>query len=74
VIAHMRRNWRFVVVPGDGWIKQAVDLLSSDSFRADLSSVENPYGTGGASKRIVEILDRVEIDALLKKGFWNSAI
>ena len=60
--------------PDEASIKIALDRLFSESFRADLSSVENPYGTGGASKRIVEILDRVEIDALLKKGFWNFAI
>ena len=60
--------------PDRASIKIALDRLFSESFRADLLSVENPYGKGGASKRIVEILDRVEIDALLKKGFWNSAI
>ena len=60
--------------PDEASIKIALDRLFSESFRADLYSVENPYGTGGASKRIVEILDRVEIDALLKKGFWNFAI
>jgi len=60
--------------PDRASIKIALDRLFSESFRADLYSVENPYGTGGASKRIVEILDRVEIDALLKKGFWNFAI
>lgn len=52
-------------------IRAALNQLFSASFQGQLAEVENPYGTGGASERIVEILERTALDGLLKKRFHD---
>jgi len=53
-------------------IRAAFDKLFSDEFQRELESVFNPYGSGGSSKAIVNILENTEIDLLLlKKRFYN---
>jgi GDP/UDP-N,N'-diacetylbacillosamine 2-epimerase (hydrolysing) len=36
-----------------------------------LNSVRNPYGEGGASERVVEILKNYSIDDVVKKVFYD---
>jgi GDP/UDP-N,N'-diacetylbacillosamine 2-epimerase (hydrolysing) len=37
-----------------------------------LASVQNPYGEGGASEKIVRVLEEMGLDAILKKKFYDS--
>jgi len=51
-------------------IAAAIDRLYSPEFQAQLAQAVNPYGDGGASEKIVEILRRHPLDQLLKKSFY----
>ena len=50
-------------------IAKAIEEMYSDDFQTRLKSTVNPYGTGGASLRIVEILKEVNFEGLLIKSF-----
>jgi len=50
-------------------IADAIDILYSAAFRQGLATVVNPYGNGGASQRIVEVLANHPLDPLVKKKF-----
>lgn len=52
-------------------ITGALTTLYTPAFKASLKQVINPYGTGGASQKIVEVLARQPIDQLLKKKFHD---
>jgi len=52
-------------------IRQALKQLYSPGFQANLKNVENPYGKGGASNAIVEIMEQTSFDELLKKKFYD---
>ena len=52
-------------------ITTALDRLFSAEFQAQLPGVQNPYGNGGASEIIVEILEQQSLDDLLKKHFYD---
>jgi GDP/UDP-N,N'-diacetylbacillosamine 2-epimerase (hydrolysing) len=52
-------------------IQAAIDKALSVEFRTSLASVQNPYGSGGASEKIVRILETIEFDGLLKKRFCD---
>ncbi len=51
-------------------ILDAVTRARSDSFRQSLSGLENPYGDGRASERIVKVLTTVPLgqDLLMKRA------
>jgi GDP/UDP-N,N'-diacetylbacillosamine 2-epimerase (hydrolysing) len=57
--------------PDQDSIRKALKLLYSPEFQAQLSAVENPYGMGGASEKIVKILEGTSFNDLLKKGFFD---
>lgn len=57
--------------PERGAIRAALDTVLSESFRQMLPAVVNPYGSGGASQRIVKVLEAVALDDLLKKRFHD---
>jgi len=57
--------------PDRGSISKALELLYSPEFQSMLPTVKNPYGTGGASKKIVKILEGVSFNDLLKKTFFD---
>ena len=46
------------------------ELYSSD-FKAMLRTVQNPYGDGGASARVVEVLATAALDGIIKKRFHD---
>lgn len=48
--------------------------LYSNEFKRQLTRVVNPYGEGGASKKIVEVLESTSFDILLKKHFQDLPI
>jgi GDP/UDP-N,N'-diacetylbacillosamine 2-epimerase (hydrolysing) len=52
-------------------IADAIELLYSSSFQANLSQTRNPYGEGGASDKIVSALRDADIVDLLKKTFYD---
>lgn len=55
--------------PEHNSIRTALERLFSAEFQAQLSAVENPYGSGGASEAVVNILEKISISGLLKKTF-----
>lgn len=60
--------------PNSSSIRQAVEHLYSADFQSQLSTVKNPYGEGGASEKIVDVLEQTSFDELLKKQFYNVSL
>lgn len=56
-----------------GAISTAIDTILSAEFRARLKSVDNPYGSGGASDAIFEILRSHPLEGLARKRFHDLA-
>ena len=52
-------------------INNAIQELYSTEFQDKLNTIINPYGSGGASEAIVNILDSVSLDGILKKTFYD---
>jgi GDP/UDP-N,N'-diacetylbacillosamine 2-epimerase (hydrolysing) len=57
--------------PDQDSIHKALERLFSAEFQAQLSSVENPYGIGGASDKIVLILEKSYLKSEIIKKFYN---
>ena len=57
--------------PNEKDIDMAFDTLYSDSFQNQLVNVKNPYGKGGASKAIVDIISKFDLSNVLKKSFYD---
>tara|TARA_Y100000590_G_scaffold470373_1_gene664250 strand:+ start:2788 stop:3948 length:1161 start_codon:yes stop_codon:yes gene_type:complete len=57
--------------PNKTAISKALKKLYSKSFQKSLGAVINPYGDGGASTAIVNILENVSIKGILKKPFFD---
>ena len=55
-------------------IRGALMKIFADSFQAKVQRSINPYGSGGASKKIVKVLMCHELNNLLKKSFFNLDI
>jgi len=55
-------------------IVRALVTLYSPMFQEILASVENPYGSGGASERVVEVLKSAPLDHLVKKHFHDLTL
>jgi GDP/UDP-N,N'-diacetylbacillosamine 2-epimerase (hydrolysing) len=52
-------------------ILKAMDILESTEFQKRLKSVRNPYGEGGASKKIMKVLKDYELKGIVKKSFHD---
>ena len=52
-------------------ITKAIQTILSSTFTSELALVDNPYGTGGANEIILELLQSVSLDNLLKKSFFD---
>ena len=52
-------------------IGRAIKKLYSSNFQDTLQEVESPFGKGGASQKILTILESVHLEDLLKKEFYN---
>ena len=50
-------------------IRNAIAKLYSYDFRASLSTTSNPYGEGGASAKVVNVLRDVSLDGIIQKTF-----
>ncbi len=57
--------------PTRGSIDIALNKLYSDDFQSSLHEVVNPYGEGGASKKVVDAIKRHPLDKCIKKIFYD---
>ena len=55
-------------------LKEAFDKLYSKPFQELLTTVQNSYGEGCASLKIVSILKKVDVNGLLKKRFYDVEV
>lgn len=55
--------------PSQAEIKHALDVLYSLDFQHKLSTVRNPYGDGGASNKVLEVIRDKDLSDLVKKRF-----
>jgi len=53
-------------------ITKAFAKLYSPQFQQLLKKVENPYGTGGAAEKILEVLQRTNFNDLIIKRFYDK--
>jgi GDP/UDP-N,N'-diacetylbacillosamine 2-epimerase (hydrolysing) len=54
-------------------IAAAIDRLYSLEFQESLRATVNPYGQGGASKAVVEVIESISTRDLLKKKFFDTS-
>jgi len=54
-------------------IVEALRKLYSKEFQGVLKQVKNPYGDGGASERVVDTLEKVTLESIVKKKFFDLA-
>ena len=40
-------------------------------FKKKIKNTKNPYGNGGASKKIISILKKIKLDKILTKKFYD---
>lgn len=52
-------------------IQSALQKLYSPEFQASLDSARNPYGEGGASEKVVDVLKHCNLSGLAKKSFYD---
>jgi len=52
-------------------ILKAFQKLYSKKFQKNLINTLNPYGDGCASKKIISIIKDTDLDAIIKKSFWD---
>ena len=55
-------------------IQKALDKLYSNEFQDLLKNVKNPYGNGGASIKIKDVLQNVSLENILKKSFYDIKV
>lgn len=60
--------------PTKASIINALTRLYSNDFQSNLSQVVNPYGVGGASKKVVDILKNYPINSVIKKTFYDLPV
>ena len=52
-------------------ISKSLIKLYSKGFQNKVKNVKNPYGSGGASKKIVNNIKDVNLDEIIKKSFYD---
>lgn len=52
-------------------IRDAIEWLYSDDFQANLMETINPYGEGGASAKVVNVLREASLEGIVKKTFHD---
>jgi GDP/UDP-N,N'-diacetylbacillosamine 2-epimerase (hydrolysing) len=52
-------------------ISSAIEQLYSKNFQSSLRGVVNPYGSGGASEKVVEVIREYPLHNIIKKTFYN---
>jgi GDP/UDP-N,N'-diacetylbacillosamine 2-epimerase (hydrolysing) len=57
--------------PEEGQIRSALEKLYSSDFIESLAMTSNPYGEGGASSKVVNVLRKATLDGIIKKTFHD---
>ena len=57
--------------PMEDKICEAIDMALSNEFQETCQMASNPYGNGGASNKILEIISRIDLNEILKKRFYD---
>jgi GDP/UDP-N,N'-diacetylbacillosamine 2-epimerase (hydrolysing) len=52
-------------------IDKSLDKLYSGDFQNIVNNTKNPYGKGGASKKITSIIKKINLNGILKKSFYD---
>ena len=52
-------------------ISKAIDFSEVPEFKLKLINLKNPYGEGGASKKILSIIKSHNLDNIIKKSFYD---
>ena len=55
-------------------ITDALTMLYDPGFRVGLANAINPYGEGGASERILNVIKSIALDGLTKKSFHDLPV
>jgi len=58
-------------LPNKNSINNTFKELYSKQFQSVVGKAENPYGEGGASKRIIRIIKDISLDDIIKKSFYD---
>lgn len=54
-------------------IQAAMKMLYAEDFQATLKQIQNPYGDGGASEQVIQIIKNCALDGITKKSFYDLA-
>ena len=57
--------------PNTADILNAITISQSPEFQGKLELTINPYGEGNSSARIVEVLENIQLEDILKKKFYD---
>lgn len=57
--------------PNTKSIIESIQLALSSNFQKILQNVSNPYGEGNSSNKIVEVIQNMPLENILKKEFYN---
>ena len=52
-------------------ILSAFNLAFEESFQENLKNVVNPYGIGGASEKVIDIISNIPLQGLTNKTFFD---
>jgi GDP/UDP-N,N'-diacetylbacillosamine 2-epimerase (hydrolysing) len=52
-------------------ISKSIELIYSKKFQKKLKATDNPYGAGGASEKIFEVIKNHDLTNLVKKTFYD---
>ena len=55
-------------------IQAAIKMLYAEDFQETLNQVQNPYGDGGASERVVQTIKHCALEGIAKKSFYDLAV
>ena len=55
-------------------IASAIERLYSNKFQATLPQVCNPYGSGGASDKVISTIKSYPLESIIKKQFYDLPI
>ena len=57
--------------PEEGKIREALSTLFSVDFTQSLDEATNPYGEGGASAKVVQVLRDFSLNGIIQKTFHD---
>jgi len=52
-------------------IIRSIEKLLSSEFQNELNKTVNPYGNGGAAKKIYQVIKNIKLDRILQKKFYD---